>query len=302
MELRDIEYFAIIAEKKHFGRAAEFLGLTQPALSKSLKRLEGTLRVRLFKRTPKGIELTEEGSTLLRRVQELRLVFQSVTREIADVSAGQVGHLRIGAGAAVSQHFLSASFAALLEQVPKVRLKVIVSDNDVMIPALRNGELDLIVNYGMQQLPEGVVSEYLYADDQLICASTKHRLAGQSRLEIADLEDEQWAMSEPTLESSMWLQAQFRDKGLLPTRIAFESRSAALRLRTVAASKLLAFASRGAIELAKSSGLALTTLDVKELMRSRRIEVIFRKETWLPPMVGRFINVLKSKAAQATIS
>ena len=69
-----------------------------------------------------------------------------------------------------------------------------------MIPALRNGELDLIVNYGMPQPPEGVVSEYLYADDQLVCASTKHRLAGRSRLKIADLEDEQWALSEPTLE------------------------------------------------------------------------------------------------------
>jgi len=301
MELRDIEYFAIVAEKQNFGRAAEFLGLSQPALSKSLKRLEGTLRVKLVKRTAKGIELTVEGSTLLRRVQELRLVFQSVSREIADVSAGQVGHLRIGAGAAVSQHFLATSFATLLEQVPRARLKVVVSDNDIMIPALRSGELDLIVNYAMPQPPEGVVSELLYADDQFVCSSTKHRLAGRSRLKIADLEDEQWALSEPILESSVWLQEQFRNKGLLPTRIAFESRSAALRLRTVAASNLLAFASSGTIELAKSSGLALTTLDVRELTRSRRIDVLFRKEIYLPPMVARFVDILKSKAVKKAI-
>jgi DNA-binding transcriptional LysR family regulator len=47
MELRDIEYFAVVAEQKHFGRAADILGLSQPALSKSLKRLELSLQVKL---------------------------------------------------------------------------------------------------------------------------------------------------------------------------------------------------------------------------------------------------------------
>ena len=80
-------------------------------------------------------------------------------------------------------------------------------------------------------------------------------------------------------------------------RIAFESRSVALRLRTVASSKLLTFASRGAIELARSSGLRLAPLDVRELTRSRQIGAIFRKEAYLPPVVGRFIEILKSQAA-----
>ena len=296
MELRDIEYFAVVAEQMHLGRAAAILGLSQPALSKSLRRLELSLQVRLVRRTPKGIELTEEGSALLMRVQELRLAFQSVAREIADVSQGSVGHLRIGAGAAVSQHFLSASFAALLEQVPRARLKVVISDNDVMIPALRNGELDLIVNYVIPPLPEGLVSEHLFDDNQVVCASTKHRLAGKNRLTIADLEQEQWALSDPALESSVWLQRRFRDGGLRPIRIALESRSVALRLRTVASSKLLTFASRDAIEFAKSSGLRLAALDVRELARTSQIGAIFRKEAYLPPIVGRFIDILRSLA------
>ena len=54
MELRDIEYFAVIAEHGHLGRAADALGLSQPALSKSLRRLEQALQVKLVKRTPKG--------------------------------------------------------------------------------------------------------------------------------------------------------------------------------------------------------------------------------------------------------
>jgi len=53
MELREIEYFAVIAEHGHLGRAAEVLGLSQPALSKSLRRLEQALQAKLVKRTSK---------------------------------------------------------------------------------------------------------------------------------------------------------------------------------------------------------------------------------------------------------
>src|ERR1019366_10202729 len=107
MELRDIEYFAVIAEHGHLGRAAAALGLSQPALSKSLQRLQNDLQVMLVKRTPHGVELTAEGAALQLRVRELRLSLQSVAREIKEVSKGLVGHLRIGAGTVISEHFLA---------------------------------------------------------------------------------------------------------------------------------------------------------------------------------------------------
>lgn len=97
MELRDIEYFAVVAEHGHLGRAAEALGLSTPALSKSLRRLEGSLQAKLVKRTPKGVELTAEGNALLSRVRGLRLSLADVTREIADLSQGRTGHLRVDA-------------------------------------------------------------------------------------------------------------------------------------------------------------------------------------------------------------
>src|SRR5256885_4712174 len=141
MELRDVEYFAVIAEHSHLGRAADALGISQPALSKSLGRLETAVGVKLVKRTPRGVELTAEGAALQRRVSDLRLSLQSVTREIRDVSEGRVGQLRIGVGAQISERFLSAAFAELLDEAPRTTLKVTVSDNDVMVPALKNGEL-----------------------------------------------------------------------------------------------------------------------------------------------------------------
>ena len=122
MELRDIEYFAVIAEHGHLGRAAGVLGLSQPALSKSLRRLEQALQVKLVKRTSRGIELTSEGSVLLLRVRDLRLSLQSLGQEIADVSEGRVGHLRVGVGFPGPEQFLSTAFATLLKGAPRTKL------------------------------------------------------------------------------------------------------------------------------------------------------------------------------------
>src|SRR6185295_18853559 len=142
MELRDIEYFAVVAEHGHLGRAAESLGLSQPALSKSLRRLENAAEAKLVRRTPKGVELTPEGSALLLHVRELRLSLKDIAREIAELGKGRIGHVRIGVGEATGEALLSTAIGVLLEDAPGVTVKVETSDNDLMLPALREGTLD----------------------------------------------------------------------------------------------------------------------------------------------------------------
>ena len=130
MELRDIEYFAAIAKHGHVGRAAESLGLSQPALSKSLRRMEHAMQAKLVRRTPKGIELTPAGSTLLAEVSRLRLSVDDVMRAVADVSAGRSGHLRIGAGAVIAGDLLSTGYSGFLKGSPNVTLKITVDVTD----------------------------------------------------------------------------------------------------------------------------------------------------------------------------
>ena len=141
MELRDIEYFAAVAEHGNLRRAAETLGLSQPALSKSLRRLESSMAAKLVRRIPRGVELTPVGAALHAQVRRIRLTLGDVRREAADLSEGRAGDLRIGTSP-LHAEVLPAAFAALLKNAPRVRLAVTVSDNDLMVPALRNGELD----------------------------------------------------------------------------------------------------------------------------------------------------------------
>src|SRR3954465_4726142 len=114
MELRDIEYFTVLAEQGSIGRAADILRLSQPAISKSLRRLEDALRVSLFRRSHRGLELTAEGSVLLARTRDLRLSLQNVARELTELGEGRVTHLRIGVGPSVPGELVTAVASDLL--------------------------------------------------------------------------------------------------------------------------------------------------------------------------------------------
>jgi DNA-binding transcriptional LysR family regulator len=299
MELRDIEYFAVVADHGHLGRAAEYLGLSQSALSKSLRRLEQAMGAKLVKRTPKGVELTAEGSALLLRVRGLRLSLQDVTREIADLSKGRVGYLRIGAGPIIAEHMLPAAFITMLKDAPQLRLKITINDNDVMVPELRNGKLELIVIFIPPSPYEGLVQDHLYDDEWVVFASADHRLARLKRVSMADLAQEQWVLSSPDrlILYQERLHRVFQDSGLPPPRIAVETRSLQLRLQTVASSTFLGFTSRRVLQRAAPQ-LRLTALPVKELAWRRPVGVIYRKDAYLSPAAKRFIEILKTTAKE----
>jgi DNA-binding transcriptional LysR family regulator len=76
--LRDMEYFSIVAQHGHLGRAADAWGLTQPALSKSLRRLEQAMQAKLLRWTSTGMVLTTIGVALLSQVRRLRLSLEDV--------------------------------------------------------------------------------------------------------------------------------------------------------------------------------------------------------------------------------
>ena len=301
MELSDIEYFAVIAEHGQLGRAAEALHLSQPALSKSLRRLEDALGVKLFRRAPRGMELTPEGSLLLLRVRELRVSLGSVAREIADVSQGRAGHIRVGSGPVVPTQFLAAVFAEFLKAAPRTSIEAIVSDADEITPALRDGRLDVVVNLLHPRPPEGLVYTHLYDDEYVVCGSVRHRLSGQREVSLDDLSEERWVLSGPVLPTQQKLQQVFQHGGLAPPRIVFESRSPALRLQTAASSDLLLYISRHVIEEAVAAGTALRVIPVKELVWLRPVGVIRRKESYVPPAVGVLMKILETASRRMKV-
>ena len=298
MELRDLEYFAVVAEHRNLGRASETLGLSPTALSKSLRRLEKAMQAKLVARTPKGVELTPEGDALLARVRGLRLSLDDVTREVADLSLGRIGHLRIGASPSlIATKLVEGAFKKLIESAPKVTLTIRVNQTDVTLPALRSGELDLVVS-NLPPQPDGdLVHAALVEDDIVVIGSTNHPLAARRAVTIADLGSQRWALTPLNSVIRRRFDQLFESRGFTPPKPALEINSAALKLRLVAASDLLCYLSRWWLQDPALAG-RLVEIPAKEMISRRRTGISYRKDAYLSPAAKRFIEILKATAKE----
>ena len=297
MELRDLQYFLAVAEHGGVRKAAEALGMSQPGLSKSLRRLESEMQAKLVARTPKGVDLTAVGAALLARASRVRLTLEDVAREAADISRGSTGHLRIGASP-VHADLLPEVYPVLLKDAPGVTFSATVTDNDVMIPALRRGDLDLIINYLPESPWEGCDTELLYSDhDIVVYASAAHPLARKRQVTIADLAQERWVLSPINIMPWHWLSRAFQERGQPIPRVAFETRSVRLRLQIVGASSHLGFLSKRVVRQAASQ-FRLKELPVRDVTWRRPVGVIYREGGYLSPAARRFIEILKAAAKE----
>jgi DNA-binding transcriptional LysR family regulator len=295
MELRDIEYFAVVADHGNLGRAAEALGLSTPALSKSLRRLEGALDAKLVKRTTKGVELTPEGQALLLHVKRLRLSLADVAREIAHVRQGRAGHLRIGTTTGTLEDLVGATCGLFFEEAHSATLTVNLVAQEELLPALREGKLDLAVGIISATSAPDLVHQHLFDDAFAVYASPRHRLAGRTHVKLEDIAKERWIRNAATGFSRQAFNRVFEENALAPPSTALESASNAVRLHVAATSDLLFFAPQSTVRLA-APRFELVQLPVKELKYARRNMVSYRSDAHLPPAGHRFIALLKTMA------
>jgi DNA-binding transcriptional LysR family regulator len=300
MEPRDLQYFAVVAEHGNLRRAAEALDMSQPALSKSLRRLEKWAQMKVVKRTPKGVELTTVGAALLTHARRLHLSLDDIKHEVADLRSGEAGHLRTGADVFAADHLMPKACAAFLKDAPKATLKITIGAIDMLLPALRKGDLDLIVTTIPGLSNEDIVQE-LFQQEFAVYASTDHRLAKYKQVTIDDLAHERWAIpAEDALSWQRIVQA-YAEHGVPPPRIGLDTPSILVKLRAVASSDLLGFTGKRVLRQAAPQ-LRLIDLRVKELAWSVQVGFRYRKDAYLSPAAYRFIEILKTTSREYAVN
>lgn len=291
MELRDLSYFSRVAALGHVGRAAESLGLTQPALTKAIARLEHEIGARLLDRRPKGVSVTVIGQAVLRRATLLQATMDDARREFADLATGAAGHLRVGTGLAMAQYLVPVACARLLARAPNVTLDIVAGTGLGLLPSLREGHLDMVLSGLPPGSEEGLRREPIMEDEVVVIARRHHPLHRRRRVDLAELAKQHWIISKSGSLLADWLDSQWRHAGIAAPAPTAQTDSIATLLSLVASTDLITFHSWSTIRRSPLHG-ELRPLRSSPLKWRRRLGVTYREGGYLPAAARQLIEEL----------
>jgi DNA-binding transcriptional LysR family regulator len=223
--LRDLRYFVAVAEELHFGRAAERLHLSQPALSKQIRSLETTLRAQLFRRDRRQVQLTAAGTALYAVARDLLRDWDDGVAVVADAAAAESRVLRVGTLTSIGR----ALYPAIIDHFAKRQPGWQVELRSFGWGDATGGLRDQAVDAAFVWLPVDdaeVETEVLAVERRFVALSTVHPLAGRSSVSFGEIADEPVAALPASAGPArdFWLAVDSRG-GLAP-RVAAEVDSA----------------------------------------------------------------------------
>ena len=204
MELRHLRSFTVLADERHFGRAAARLHIAQPALSQQIKQLERELGVSLFSRSTRRVEPTEAG---LRFAEHARTVLGDVARAESDMeqlASGHAGRVSIGFIGTATYDVLPRVAREVRRELPDVELEL---HGELLTPQLIAGLADHSYDLVLMRpdpLNSGDLTVLPLRSERLVAVlPTSHALAGRRRIPLSALADEAFVMHPSGHRSSM---------------------------------------------------------------------------------------------------
>ena len=143
MEVDQLRYFLRVAERGNFTRAAEELNISQPALSRSIQKLEEELGQPVFERKTRSVALTDAGTLLQSRAQQILALIEDTKAEISD--DGRSGQIRIGAIPTIAPFFLPNLLRQFSTEFPAASIIVQEDTTDHLLKRCTQGEIDLAI-------------------------------------------------------------------------------------------------------------------------------------------------------------
>jgi DNA-binding transcriptional LysR family regulator len=193
MEFRQLRYFVTVAQELHFSRAAELLQITQPALSKQIRVLEGELEIQLFIRTKRTVKLTKAGEVFLEQAQQLLQQTEKAIKLAKRAALGEVGRLTIGFTATATYTVLPELIGRFRVRYPQVEVEMLELSTEGQVIALNKGEIDLgllhppIDSRGLELCP-------ILAEEFVAVLPKQHHLAIKKSLSLQDLAQESFIL------------------------------------------------------------------------------------------------------------
>jgi LysR family transcriptional regulator of gallate degradation len=287
----------MVAERGSLSQAAKALNISQPGLTRSMRRLEAELDTTLMNRRPRGIELTESGVALQRHANAVQIQLADAAQEVAALTHRRDTLVRLGAGPSWLDHLLPTVVARAIARDPTLRVQVITGQTDLLLAKLRDGSLHFL----LAAIPEGPAVDGLQTtelthDEVLVVARQGHRLAKRRQVTIDELTRERWILAGPDMLLRRRLAALFASRGRQLPPPTIESDSTHFILSAIRDSDLLGISTRDILR--GPAGQGINSLDVRDAAMSRSTGIVRRSKTTLSVIAENLIDAIE-RAAKA---
>lgn len=290
MELRQLKYFAKVAETLNFSEAAKMLCITQSTLSQQIKQLENELDTPLLIRSSHKVTLSEAGELILPHVRRVIYEAESCADRINDLNKLASGSLSIGVTYSFSP-ILTETLLLFMKQYPKIRLDIYYKPMNELMELLKERVVDFVLAFKPTQSIEGVESHILFQNYLAAIVSEHHPLASKEKVTVAELRTYDLALP------SKGLQARNTFDNIIsahdPLRVRIELNEVNILLKLIRQSMLVTVLAEATIH--NETGVKAVPLDIPENEMAGCVHIM--KDTYRKKSMQEFIRMLGDSIA-----
>jgi DNA-binding transcriptional LysR family regulator len=292
MDIRHLRNMLAVMEEGSLGKAAQRLNISQPALTKSIQRLEEQLGVRLFDREARGMKPTFYADSLRGYAKAACVGMAEAESQIAALRSGTEGIITVAGPSLIVTELLPEILVRLSQERPRLRVRV-AAQNRGLFTNLLEGRYNLVVAMLYDEVPkEGLSKQWLFDDKLVLVMRPDHPLAKRRKLKPKDLVDQKWVFADSDTWGQRRLRLYFEQAGVALPRARFESRNPAILKSIIMISDHIGMIARLGVENEVSKGV-LKTIEIDSPLMLRPIGIVRRENEPMSPAVKSFVRIIE---------
>ncbi len=302
LKLRDLHVFSTVVQRGSMAKAAQHLGVSQPAVSEVIADLEHALGVRLLDRGAQGIEPTIYGGALLKRSVAVFDELKQSIRDIEFLADATTGEVRIACTQSLEYTLLPEIILRFCEQYPRVEVYADSTGNLRDFSGLRDRKYDCILQraptaFFHESTIDDLNGELLLDERVVVAAGANSPWVRRRKLDLAELVNEPWILGAPDTWHHAIAEEIFRAQGLGIPKPRITTMSIPSRARLLAAGPYLSMFFGSVVQRMMADHYAVRPLPIDLPASSFSARIVTLKNRTLSPVVERFLVCVREVAA-----
>lgn len=285
MNLQQLEYLKTIAETENFTVAANLLSVTQPALSKSISKLEDELNVPLFEKNGRNIKLTHFGRIFLNHSNIALMEIEKGVKELQDIINPNTGTISISSTSSIGTYFMPFIISGFLNTSPNTKFQFNYQSIPDILKDLKSGKIDLGFYHNIDGIDSNdeIESIAIKREEYVLIVPKKHALSNRSEVSLKELKDESFVAFCEGNKDKMLSYSEYL--GYIP-KISIHPSEASMLEGLVAAGAGISVVPNTPI----INTNAVSIINIKENIKDKVIYMAWLKNSYMSPITKVFKN------------